>query len=99
MWTGSPGLAGESLLLAKLNLLALPLPGLFSFEQAMARVGVIGVTTIALLSGFGAVNTPYKYMRYFVRPVSDAEIAAIERGFDDTLFVHSSSCGLFWLGF
>eukprot|EP00794_Sanderia_malayensis_P009898 gene9899-10911_t len=59
--------------------------GIFSIEQGVSRVGVIGVTLMAILSGFGAVNAPYTYMSYFMRQVTDADIYAIERRLMQTM--------------
>lgn len=56
-----------------------PKKGLLSIEQGVSRIGVIGVTVMALLSGFGAVNYPYTSMAYFMRPVSYADVLAIEK--------------------
>lgn len=59
--------------------------GMFSIEQGVSRVGVIGVTLMAILSGFGAVNCPYTYMSYFMRHVTDADIAVVERRLMQTI--------------
>lgn len=40
---------------------------------------MIGVTVMAILSGFGAVNYPYTSMTYFIRPVSQADVMTLER--------------------
>ncbi|KAE9552711.1 hypothetical protein FO519_004077 [Halicephalobus sp. NKZ332] len=48
--------------------------GIFTIEQAISRVGVIGVTVMAVLSGFGAVNAPYTCMTIFMRPVTDEDV-------------------------
>lgn len=62
-----------------------PRHSLFSFEPCIGRVGVIGVTIMALLSGFGAVNYPYTCMSLFVHPVSRADIDAGEKRLMQTL--------------
>ncbi|XP_014663454.1 PREDICTED: Golgi pH regulator-like [Priapulus caudatus] len=62
-----------------------PKHGIFSIEQGISRVGVVGVTIMAVLSGFGAVNCPYTYMSYFVRHVTDKDIECIERKLMQTM--------------
>ena len=48
-------------------------------ETMVSRVAVFGVTIMALLSGFGAVNYPYTSMAMFMRTVTQADVAQIER--------------------
>lgn len=62
-----------------------PRHGIFTIEQCIGRVGVIGVTLMAILSGFGAVNYPYSCMSYFVRHVSDNDIQLIEKRLMQTM--------------
>ncbi|KAF7992164.1 hypothetical protein HCN44_001489 [Aphidius gifuensis] len=62
-----------------------PKKGILSIETGVSRVGVIGVTVMALLSGFGAVNYPYSSMAYFMRPVSYADVQGIERRLMQTM--------------
>lgn len=52
--------------------------GAFSIEQGLSRVGVIGVSLIGVLSGFGAVNYPYTSMTCFMRAVSKNDIKQLE---------------------
>jgi hypothetical protein len=56
-----------------------------SIGQVVSRTGVIGVTIMGILSGFGAVNYPYTSMALFVRPVSAQSIALVERKLLQTL--------------
>ncbi|KAI9217811.1 Abscisic acid G-protein coupled receptor-domain-containing protein [Blastocladiella britannica] len=50
-------------------------------DLCMGRVGVVGVTLMAVLSGFGAVNSPYTTMTYFMRSVSESDVKIAERNF------------------
>lgn len=50
-----------------------------SIEPLIGRVGVVGVTIMALLSGFGAVNYPYTCMSLFIQPVSQVDIHGSEK--------------------
>eukprot|EP01029_Cantina_marsupialis_P003616 TRINITY_DN13537_c0_g1_i1.p1 TRINITY_DN13537_c0_g1~~TRINITY_DN13537_c0_g1_i1.p1 ORF type:complete len:467 (+),score=50.53 TRINITY_DN13537_c0_g1_i1:43-1443(+) len=51
----------------------------WTMEQYIGRIGIFGVTTMAVLAGFGAINGPYNYMTLFLKPTSDEEVAAVER--------------------
>ncbi|KAF7273475.1 Golgi pH regulator [Rhynchophorus ferrugineus] len=62
-----------------------PNQGFFSIESLVSRIGVIGVTVMALLSGFGAVNYPYTSMKYFMREVSVADVLNIEKRLMQTM--------------
>ena len=64
--------------------------GLFSIEPGMSRIAVLGVTLMAVLSGFGAINGPYTYLFFFMRPVTDVHIMNAYKQFSqvvDTLFM------------
>jgi len=56
-----------------------PKHGVLSIEQGISRVGVIGVSIMACLSGFGAVNYPYTSMAMFMRKVTTNDVLQIER--------------------
>ncbi|KAI6180181.1 hypothetical protein M3Y98_00691800 [Aphelenchoides besseyi] len=59
--------------------------GLLSIEQAISRIGIVGVTVMAVLSGFGAVNAPYTCMAYFARNVTADDLYQMERKLKQTL--------------
>nr|CAG4650182.1 EOG090X06XN [Sida crystallina] len=58
---------------------------LLSMEQGISRIGIVGVTVMALLSGFGAVNYPYTSMAVFMRPVTSNDIQSVERRLMQTM--------------
>ncbi len=62
-----------------------PKHGVLSVETIISRVGVIGVTIMALLSGFGAVNYPYSSMVMFMHVVTPSEVAVVERKLTQTM--------------
>ena len=47
--------------------------------MGISRLGVLGVTAMAITSGFGAVNCPRQTLDYFLRPVTDSDIQALEK--------------------
>lgn len=51
---------------------------LLSIESSVSRIGVIGVTSIALFSGYGAVNCPYTWMSLFFRTADKADIDKLQ---------------------
>eukprot|EP00752_Nemacystus_decipiens_P014264 g12685.t1 len=51
----------------------------FSLEACLARVGVVGVASLALLSGFGAVNLPYQQLATLLRTVPPSVVKSRER--------------------
>eukprot|EP00277_Geminigera_cryophila_P016118 CAMPEP_0179438488 /NCGR_PEP_ID=MMETSP0799-20121207/22218_1 /TAXON_ID=46947 /ORGANISM="Geminigera cryophila, Strain CCMP2564" /LENGTH=520 /DNA_ID=CAMNT_0021220149 /DNA_START=153 /DNA_END=1715 /DNA_ORIENTATION=+ len=53
--------------------------------MGISRLGVLGVTAMAITSGFGAVNCPRQSLHYFLRPVSDGDLQALEKRLLKTL--------------
>ncbi|CRK94869.1 CLUMA_CG008361, isoform A [Clunio marinus] len=59
--------------------------GIFTIEQGVSRIGVVGVTVMAILSGFGAVNFPFTNMTYFIHPVTPNDVYSTERKLMQTI--------------
>lgn len=59
--------------------------GIFTIEQGVSRIGVVGVTVMAILSGFGAVNFPFTNMNYFIHPVTQNDVMNTERRLMQTM--------------
>jgi len=53
-------------------------------EECLARVGVVGVSLMALLSGFGCVSTPWQNFGAKSRPVSENDLARASVGLEAT---------------
>ncbi|CAN8065989.1 unnamed protein product [Agarophyton chilense] len=49
----------------------------FSIEAAMSRILVVGITMLAVLSGFTAVNLPYNYLTSFIHPIKEKQVIAL----------------------
>eukprot|EP01138_Halocafeteria_seosinensis_P007201 gb/GECG01007364.1/.p1 GENE.gb/GECG01007364.1/~~gb/GECG01007364.1/.p1 ORF type:complete len:346 (+),score=27.92 gb/GECG01007364.1/:1-1038(+) len=47
---------------------------LLTIEGNIGRIGIIGVTTAAILSGYGAVSTPYNYISSFLQYVTEESV-------------------------
>jgi hypothetical protein len=59
--------------------------GRLEVDQFAARAGVIGVTVMALLAGFGSVNYPYTTVTYFLRKFDEVGMQRLLRLFYNKL--------------
>ncbi|KAL7275469.1 hypothetical protein RUND412_001597 [Rhizina undulata] len=51
-------------------------------EECLARVGVIGVSLMALLSGFGSASSPWHNFTTKPRPITDIDVSRAQAGLD-----------------
>ena len=51
----------------------------FHVATLVSRLGTVGVTLMAILSGFGSVTLPYQSLALFSRDVAPEHVAALER--------------------
>jgi hypothetical protein len=54
-------------------------------SNCLVGIGVIGVTVMAILSGFGAINFPFTNMNYFIHPVTQNDVINTERKLYQTI--------------
>ncbi len=47
-------------------------------EFVVSQIGVLGVTLIAFISGFGSVSCPYEWANYFLHSVDNNELIQTE---------------------
>ncbi|TVY64261.1 Golgi pH regulator, partial [Lachnellula suecica] len=59
-------------------------PGKGISEACLERVGIIGISLMALLSGFAAVSNPWQTFGAKPRPVTEADVARKQAGLDAT---------------
>ncbi|CAG8962116.1 hypothetical protein HYFRA_00005159 [Hymenoscyphus fraxineus] len=59
-------------------------PGKGLSEASLERVGVIGISLMALLSGFAAVTNPWQTFGIKTRPVTEADVNRKQAGLDAT---------------
>ncbi|TAQ86285.1 hypothetical protein B7494_g5406 [Chlorociboria aeruginascens] len=59
-------------------------PGKNLSEACLERVGVIGISLMALLSGFAAVSAPWQTFGVKERPVTESDVARKQAGLDAT---------------
>lgn len=59
-------------------------PGKDLSEACLERVGIIGISLMALLSGFAAVSSPWQIFGAKQRPVTEPDVARKQAGLDAT---------------
>eukprot|EP01126_Amoeba_proteus_P045650 TRINITY_DN5126_c0_g2_i1.p1 TRINITY_DN5126_c0_g2~~TRINITY_DN5126_c0_g2_i1.p1 ORF type:complete len:199 (-),score=34.50 TRINITY_DN5126_c0_g2_i1:659-1255(-) len=55
--------------------------GILSLEMGVSRIGIVGVTVMSILSGFGAVEFPLENLAYFISKISPKQVADAENRF------------------
>jgi hypothetical protein len=53
--------------------------------EGIGRVGIFGVTFMAILSAFGAVNSPYTTLSIFIKPITKDDINMAERKYQKSM--------------